>query len=62
QKQVPVGCMVVPILLALDQTHLTNFSEDKKLWLMYISIGNIKSIIRNKPTMNAWISIALLPI
>ena len=27
-----------------------------------MSIGNIKSTLRNKPTMNAWIPIALLPI
>ena len=27
-----------------------------------MSIGNIKSTVRNKPTMNAWIPIALLPI
>ncbi|KAF8425423.1 hypothetical protein BGX38DRAFT_1081430, partial [Terfezia claveryi] len=53
QKQVPTGCMVVPVLLASDQTHLTNFSGDKKLWPLYMSIGNIKSTIRNKPTMNA---------
>ncbi|KAF8431494.1 hypothetical protein BGX38DRAFT_1083830, partial [Terfezia claveryi] len=53
QKQVPIGCMVVPVLLASDQTHLTNFSGDKKLWPLYMSIGNIKSTIRNKPTMNA---------
>jgi len=25
-------------------------------------IGNIKSTVHNKPTMNAWIPIALLPI
>ncbi|KAF8432912.1 hypothetical protein BGX38DRAFT_1224166 [Terfezia claveryi] len=62
QKQVPIGCTVVPVLLASDQTHLTNFSGDKKLWPLYMSIGNIKSTIRNKPTMNAWIPIALLPI
>ncbi|KAF8441128.1 hypothetical protein BGX38DRAFT_1096931, partial [Terfezia claveryi] len=62
QKQVPIGCTMVPILLASDQTHLTNFSGDKKLWPLYMSIGNIKFTICNKPTMNVWIPIALLPI
>ncbi|KAF8441926.1 hypothetical protein BGX38DRAFT_1078052, partial [Terfezia claveryi] len=62
QKLIPVGSTLVPVLLASDQTHLTNFSGDKKLWPLYMSIGNIKSSIRNKPTMNAWIPIALLPI
>ncbi|KAF8430328.1 hypothetical protein EV426DRAFT_526517, partial [Tirmania nivea] len=62
QKQFPVGCTVVPVLLASDQTYLTNFFRDKKLWPLYMSLGNINSIVRNKPTMNAWIPIALLPI
>ncbi|KAF8415846.1 hypothetical protein EV426DRAFT_541644, partial [Tirmania nivea] len=58
---IPVGSMLIPVLLAYDQTYLTNYSRDKKLWPLYMSIGNIKSIVRNKPTMNAWIPIALLP-
>ncbi|KAF8427073.1 hypothetical protein EV426DRAFT_506455, partial [Tirmania nivea] len=57
-----VGSTLLPVLLASDQMHLTNFSGDKKLWPLYMSIGNIKSTVRNKPTMNAWIPIALLPI
>ncbi|KAF8435241.1 hypothetical protein BGX38DRAFT_1074065, partial [Terfezia claveryi] len=61
QQLISVGTTLVPILLASDQTHLTNFSGDKKLWPLYMSIGNIKSSVRNKPTMNAWIPIALLP-
>ncbi|KAF8441111.1 hypothetical protein BGX38DRAFT_1096925 [Terfezia claveryi] len=60
QQLIPVSTTLVPVLLASDQTHLTNFSGDKKLWPLYMSIGNIKSSIRNKLTMNAWIPIALL--
>jgi len=59
---IPIGWTLVPILLASDQTHLTNFSGDKKLWPIYISIGNIASTMRNQPTINAWILLALLPI
>jgi len=62
QTQIPVGSTLVPVLLASDQTHLTYFSGDKKLWPLYMSIGNIRSTVSNKPTMNAWIPIALLPI
>jgi len=32
------------------------------LWPIYIRIGNIASTIKNKPTINAWIPLALLPI
>ena len=58
----PEGGTLIPILLASDGTHLTNFSGDKKLWPVYMSIGNISSPIRNPPTMHAWIAIAFLPI
>ena len=58
----PVGSTLVPILLASDQTHLTNFSGDKKLWPLYMTIGNITSNIRNRPSMHAWVLLALLAI
>ena len=32
QTQIPVGSTLVPVLLASDQTYVTNFSADKKLW------------------------------
>lgn len=35
---------------------------DKKAWPLYMSIGNIKSSVRNKPSNNAWILIGYLPI
>jgi len=60
--QIPVGSTLVPVVLASDQTYVTNFSRDKKLWPLYISIGNIKLTVCHKPTMNTWIPIALLPI
>jgi len=56
------GKTLVPILRTSDKTHLTNFSGDKKLWPVYMSIGNIQSSIPNTFTIYAWIPIALLPI
>ena len=58
----PVGSTLIPVLLSSDQTFLTNFSGDKKLWPLFMSIGNIRSYIRNKPTEQAWILIGLLPV
>jgi len=57
----PVGSTLVPVLFASDSTHLTNFSGDGKVWPLYMSIGNIKSGIRSRPTSHAWIPVALLP-
>ena len=59
---IPVGYTLILVLVASDQTHLTNYSGDKKLWPVYISIGNIHSTIWNKSSMNAWIPLAFLPI
>ena len=58
----PVGATLVPVLFASDATHLMNFSGDGKLWPLYMSIGNIKSSIRNRPTSYAWVPVAILPI
>ncbi|KAF8442652.1 hypothetical protein BGX38DRAFT_1096099, partial [Terfezia claveryi] len=49
----PIGSSLVPILLTSDQTCLTNFSGDKKLWPLFMSIGNIRAEIRNRPTAQA---------
>jgi len=57
----PVGETLVPMLFASDATYLTNFSGDGKVWPLYMSIGNIKSSVRNRPTFYAWVSVALLP-
>ena len=58
----PVGVMIIPIILVSDQTYLTNFLGDKKLWPIYMTVGNIHSSIRNKPLYYAWLPIAFWPI
>jgi len=45
-----------------DQTHLTNFSDDKKAWPLYITLGNLLSSRRNSPISMAVLLFALLPI
>jgi len=45
-----------------DQTHLTNFSGDKKAWPVYITLGNLQSGRHNSPTSMAVLLVALLPI
>jgi len=57
----PIGSTLVLVLLASDATHLTNFSVDGKVWPLYMSIGNIRSSIRNKLTSHAWVPVAILP-
>jgi len=57
----PVGGTLVPMLFTSDATYLTNFSGDGKVWPLYMSIENIKSSVRNRPTFHTWVPVALLP-
>jgi hypothetical protein len=53
---------VIPVILGSDKTHLTVLSGDKKAWPLYLSIGNIKSRIRNSQNQRAWLIIGYIPI
>jgi hypothetical protein len=50
------------VILGSDKAQLTVLSGDKKAWLLYLSIGNIRSWIRNCPSQNAWILIGYIPV
>jgi len=54
--------MIVPSFGSSNQTHLTNYSGDKKEWPVYLSLRNIDSRIRSQPSNLASIIVALLPI
>jgi len=49
-------------MLGSDKTHLTVFAGDKKAWPVYLTIGNIKSTLRSKPSHRCWVIIAYIPI
>jgi hypothetical protein len=58
---IPVGGTLVPLIFLSDSTHLTNFAGDKKAWPVYMTIGNLRSSVRMKPTMHSVVLVALLP-
>ncbi|RPA93469.1 hypothetical protein L873DRAFT_1705102 [Choiromyces venosus 120613-1] len=62
QDTLPRGATLVPIIGMSDQTHLTNFSGDKKAWPVYITTGNLLSTRRNRPGSMAVLLLALLPV
>ena len=62
QSTLPPGSTIIPVISASDQTHLTNFSGDKKAWPVYLTLGNIVSTVLNKPSTKAMILLALLPV
>ena len=51
-----------PIIGLSDQTHLTNFSGDKKAWPVYMMIGNILLRTRGTPAKMLILLLALLPV
>ena len=62
QQQKPIGSTIVPVLGSSDQTHLTNYSGDKKEWPVFLSLGNVRSSERLKATRNCSVLVALLPV
>jgi hypothetical protein len=62
KKTIEDGGTLVPLIFMSDETHLTNFSGDKKAWPLYMTIGNLSTKVRCKPTMQSVVLVALLPI
>jgi hypothetical protein len=61
QKTLPDGDTLILLIFFSDSTHLTNFCGDKKAWPVYMTIGNLSSNIRMKPTTHSILLVALLP-
>ncbi|KAG1811740.1 uncharacterized protein BJ212DRAFT_1301779 [Suillus subaureus] len=62
QHRLPQGAVVVPMILALDKTSLSQFCGDQEVWPMYLTLGNISKDIHHQPSKHAAILIAYLPI
>jgi hypothetical protein len=45
-----------------DGTHLSNFAGDKKVWPVYMTLGNLSSKIRQMPSVRTIAVVVLLPI
>ncbi|KAG9105665.1 hypothetical protein FRC07_009132 [Ceratobasidium sp. 392] len=53
---------VVPLIVATDETTLTNNPNSPKAHPVYLSIGNISKSIRRKPTKRAMVVVGYLPV
>ena len=49
------------IILASDKTHLTNYSGDKAMPVVLMTLGNIRKSVRRKISRNAYILLAEIP-
>ncbi|KIY65772.1 hypothetical protein CYLTODRAFT_52648 [Cylindrobasidium torrendii FP15055 ss-10] len=62
QDRLPAGHTLAPIILATDKTQLTQFSGSKQAYPIYLTLGNIPSSLRRKPSQQACILVGYLPI
>ncbi|KIY61461.1 hypothetical protein CYLTODRAFT_315315, partial [Cylindrobasidium torrendii FP15055 ss-10] len=62
QKLLPKGCTVAPLIISTDKTQLTQFSGSKQAYPVYLTLGNIPSRLRRKPSQQACILLAYLPV
>src|SRR5258708_16920500 len=56
------GSTILGIILVSDRTHLINFTGDKKMHAVYLSIGNISKDVCRKHNSCAWLLVTKIPI
>ncbi|PGH11603.1 hypothetical protein GX50_09028 [[Emmonsia] crescens] len=62
QGKLEDGATVVPLLLGVDKTVLTQHHGDVSAWPIYLTIGNLNSRLRRKQTQPSLILVGFLPI
>ncbi|EGO04401.1 hypothetical protein SERLA73DRAFT_38076, partial [Serpula lacrymans var. lacrymans S7.3] len=56
------GMIVSPVIIATDKTQLTQFSGNKSAYPVYLTLGNIPSSIRRKPSQHTCVLIGYLSV
>ncbi|KIY61057.1 hypothetical protein CYLTODRAFT_315729, partial [Cylindrobasidium torrendii FP15055 ss-10] len=62
QRLLPKGHTVGALIFSTDKTQLTQFSGSRQAYPVYLTLGNIPSSLRRKPSEQACILVAYLPV
>ena len=62
QAKVPNGATVVPVLIGIDKTVLTEHQGDLAAWPIYLTIGNLDSRTRRSQNRPSLILVGFMPI
>lgn len=62
QDMLPEGHTLGALIISTDKTQLTQFSGSRQAYPVYITLGNIPSSLRRKPSEQACILLAYLPV
>jgi len=54
------GATIAPVIIASDKTHLSNFSSNKSVWPVYLTIGNIEKSTHRQPSAHATVLISYI--
>lgn len=62
KDRLPLGATIAPLIIATDKTQLTQFSGSKQAYPVYVTLGNIPRSLRRKPSQQACVLLAYLPV
>ena len=62
KKKLPRGATLAPLIISSDKMQLTQFQDDKKARLVYITIGNLSKELQHQPSAHATILLGYLSV